>query len=229
MDEPLSIGAFSELTGITQRALRLYDERGLLTPAAVDPANGYRWYERAQLERAEVIGAARSIGMPLAEIGALLADGPEEAHRRLDRHADLVLERLHDARDGLARLHRLLARPDGGKTMDAFERGNKLYFHKPRDIEGALACYLEVAEGDPNYLTAQRYIGHNVYGREWSRWSEGLPYLENAFRLAPEDPKVLEDIGRAYVALGRAEEGRALLERAGTKVAAHAVAKLDRA
>jgi DNA-binding transcriptional MerR regulator len=48
--------------------LRLYDELGLLRPAAVDGESGYRFYDPAQLERARLIAWLRRLGMPLARI-----------------------------------------------------------------------------------------------------------------------------------------------------------------
>jgi len=38
------IGRFSEMTCLSETALRLYDENGLLLPAHVDPSSGYRYY-----------------------------------------------------------------------------------------------------------------------------------------------------------------------------------------
>ncbi|GAB2572306.1 hypothetical protein Aab01nite_03360 [Paractinoplanes abujensis] len=64
----LTIGAFARATGLTAKALRLYDESGLLTPAAVDAESGYRYYAEAQLAHARLIGRLRGIGMPLTEI-----------------------------------------------------------------------------------------------------------------------------------------------------------------
>ena len=40
----MNIGEFAALTGLGVKALRHYDERGVLTPAAVDPVSGYRKY-----------------------------------------------------------------------------------------------------------------------------------------------------------------------------------------
>jgi tetratricopeptide (TPR) repeat protein len=110
--------------------------------------------------------------------------------------------------------------------MSAFEEGNRLYYQE-RDYAGALDCYRSVPLDDPAYPTAQRLIGHNILGRAWGRWAEGIPHLETAIGLAPNDPKVLEDLGRAYVAVGRLSEGRALLQRAGSSVAEDALRNLD--
>lgn len=48
----LTIGRFADATGPTAKALRHYDEIGLLVPAPVDPDNGYRYYDTAQIEDA---------------------------------------------------------------------------------------------------------------------------------------------------------------------------------
>ncbi|HEY3894824.1 MAG TPA: MerR family transcriptional regulator [Pseudonocardiaceae bacterium] len=51
----LTIGEFARASRLTQKALRLYDELGLLPPAHVDPRSGYRTYDLAQLERAQLV------------------------------------------------------------------------------------------------------------------------------------------------------------------------------
>jgi serine/threonine protein phosphatase PrpC len=64
----LTIGAFARAAQLSTKALRLYDELGLLRPAAVDGESGYRYYDPAQLERARLIAWLRRLGMPLARI-----------------------------------------------------------------------------------------------------------------------------------------------------------------
>ncbi len=64
----VTIGAFARASGLSPKSLRLYDELGVLPPAAVDPESGYRLYDPAQLERAQLIVQLRRIGMPLADI-----------------------------------------------------------------------------------------------------------------------------------------------------------------
>ena len=64
----LTIGEFARAARLSPKALRLYDELGLLTPARVDPVSGYRFYEPGQLERARLVAWLRRLGMPLARI-----------------------------------------------------------------------------------------------------------------------------------------------------------------
>jgi DNA-binding transcriptional MerR regulator len=64
----MGIGEFAQLSRLSPKALRLYDELGLLTPARVDPDSGYRWYCDEQLERARLVAMLRQLGAPLARI-----------------------------------------------------------------------------------------------------------------------------------------------------------------
>ncbi|WP_433315452.1 MerR family transcriptional regulator [Micromonospora chersina] len=82
--ELLTIGAFARAARLTPKALRLYDELGLLPPAAVDPHSGYRYYAPAQLDRARLIAALRRAGMPLAEIRAVCGLPPDAAAEAVD-------------------------------------------------------------------------------------------------------------------------------------------------
>lgn len=66
--ELLTIGAFAKASRLSPKALRLYDELGLLTPARVDPFTGYRFYAPEQLDRARLVAWLRRLGMPLARI-----------------------------------------------------------------------------------------------------------------------------------------------------------------
>ncbi|MFG1603941.1 MerR family transcriptional regulator [Actinoplanes sp. NPDC049265] len=77
--ELLTIGGFARAAGLTPKALRLYDEQGLLRPAAVDAANGYRFYTHEQLGRARLIARLRRVDMPLARIREVCDLPPAEA------------------------------------------------------------------------------------------------------------------------------------------------------
>ena len=64
----LTIGAFARTSRLSIKALRLYDESGLLPPVRTDPDTGYRYYDPAQLERARLVAWLRRLDMPLARI-----------------------------------------------------------------------------------------------------------------------------------------------------------------
>ncbi|MFJ6609874.1 MerR family transcriptional regulator [Streptomyces sp. NPDC091289] len=71
--ELVTIGEFARLSRLSAKALRRYDELGLLRPALVDPVNGYRYYDPAQVEGARLVAWLRRIGMPLSRIGRVVA------------------------------------------------------------------------------------------------------------------------------------------------------------
>jgi len=74
VDDLMPIGEFSARSGLSPKRLRSYAAGGLLVPAAVDSASGYRYYSPGQLREAQLIDALREAGMPLADIGSLLRE-----------------------------------------------------------------------------------------------------------------------------------------------------------
>ncbi len=79
----MSIGEFARRSRLSQKALRLYDELGLLLPARVDAGSGYRYYSEDQLETARMVSLLRSIGIPLSEVSLILVSGPAEGAKRV--------------------------------------------------------------------------------------------------------------------------------------------------
>lgn len=77
--ELLTIGTFARQARLSPKALRMYDDLGLLSPTAVDAESGYRYYHPAQLERASFVGQLRRTGMPLARIRGVVDLPPAEA------------------------------------------------------------------------------------------------------------------------------------------------------
>ncbi|MDX6512800.1 MAG: family protein phosphatase, partial [Gaiellaceae bacterium] len=77
-EDLILIGRFAQVSRLSRKALRLYDESGLLRPVRVDAETGYRWYAWQQVRAARRIALLREAGMPLAEIGAFLADPRRE-------------------------------------------------------------------------------------------------------------------------------------------------------
>ncbi|VAW07348.1 Transcriptional regulator, MerR family [hydrothermal vent metagenome] len=113
------IGRFSKMTRLSIRALRLYDESGLLRPAHVDPSSGYRYYDLGQANRAEAVRILRSVDMPLDEIVAVLeTDDPELVHKQLIIHRERLAERLATQERMLAYLESLIQRKEGIMPYD---------------------------------------------------------------------------------------------------------------
>ena len=101
------IGDMARASGLSVSALRFYDGAGVLVPAAVDPATGYRRYADDQIRTARLIAGLRRVGMPLADITRAVQD-PSSVRRLLDQHLRRLEDGLADARRELSRIHALL-------------------------------------------------------------------------------------------------------------------------
>lgn len=97
-DDPLiTIGVLARASGLTPSAIRFYGDCGLLAPATVDDATGYRYYTAAQRERAVTIRQLRAIDIPLDAVAVILSSDDDTAGRLLDEHVTELERRAHDA------------------------------------------------------------------------------------------------------------------------------------
>jgi DNA-binding transcriptional MerR regulator len=104
-----TIGDFARHGRVSVRMLRHYDAIGLLRPARVDPASGYRFYAAAQLTRLNRIIALKDLGFTLQQVQQILDERVriDELHGMLRlRRAELEARMSADA----ARLTRVEAR-----------------------------------------------------------------------------------------------------------------------
>lgn len=68
----MRIGEAAAEAGMTPKALRFYEDRGLLPHTGREP-NGYRVYGPETVKRLEFIRRGRAAGLTLAQIGGILA------------------------------------------------------------------------------------------------------------------------------------------------------------
>jgi len=113
----MTIGVFSERTRLSPKALRLYDQLGLIVPASTDPVNGYRLYRDDQVERARMVGLLRRLDMPLATIAGVLDASPEDAVHVLRGYWDQVEATTAERRALVSYLQARLT----GATMSQYE------------------------------------------------------------------------------------------------------------
>jgi DNA-binding transcriptional MerR regulator/effector-binding domain-containing protein len=112
MQVRLTIGDFSRMTLVSIKALRHYHEVGLLTPAVVDPASGYRFYEPGQVPVAQVIRRFRDLGMPLEQIRQVLQAPDVQARNQvIVAHMQQMETQLAATQAVVASLRSLLERP----------------------------------------------------------------------------------------------------------------------
>ena len=117
-----SVGELAKLAGVSTRALRHYEDCGLLAPARSE--NGYRVYSAADAKRLAHILAMRSCGLPLPEIRRLLADPASDLRAALAEHLRSLRSQGDSLQDAIDRTQAALAnveRMEGMSERDAFE------------------------------------------------------------------------------------------------------------
>ncbi|GAA3304635.1 MerR family transcriptional regulator [Dactylosporangium vinaceum] len=101
-EDRLTIGAFARAAGVTPSALRFYDECGLVRPAFVDAATGYRYYRPAQVDEVVLIRRLRAAGLPLADVRRVLAGPVGAAEVLLADHLEAMERAVAEARATVA-------------------------------------------------------------------------------------------------------------------------------
>lgn len=73
--DDLSIGQMAKINEVSQRALRIYQEKGLIEPHRVDEETGFRYYTLSQCATVDMIQQMKSLGFTLDEIKYLFDSG----------------------------------------------------------------------------------------------------------------------------------------------------------
>jgi DNA polymerase-3 subunit beta len=102
-----SIGETARASGLSVSALRFYDGAGVLVPAEVDPATGYRRYADAQIRSAQLIARLRRVGLPVAEIARAMQN-PDLVRVIVDHHRRRLESGYADAQRELSRIYAML-------------------------------------------------------------------------------------------------------------------------
>lgn len=121
MDQPLhdalDIREVARRTGLTSRALRFYEARGLVKPLRT--YSGRRLYGPGELERIHQILALKRAGLTLSQIGRLTERGPLDLGALVDAQLKLIDERKAELEDARALLLSVQSRIGRGEPVDA--------------------------------------------------------------------------------------------------------------
>ncbi len=129
------IGELAAASGLSVRALRHYDELGLLTPSE-RTGSGYRLYSETEVRRLYRIVALRRLGLGLDTVGAALDGDGSELAAVVRRQRDAVVAELAERAALRDRLDALCAELDRGReptvdqlitTMEAMQMHEKYY------------------------------------------------------------------------------------------------------
>lgn len=168
--------------GVSAKALRLYEERGLLTPGRT-PA-GWRAYGPAEMQRAEEIVALRALGFSLAQVARVLAGDASGLEPALAAHQSALEGRLRHLAAAIDRIRTLRADLASGATpavsdLTALQAAPAIAFDLPWPWGG------------------ERFELRDIHPLTWLTGPLGSGKTKLAKRLAQEIP------GAAFIGLDR--------------------------
>ena len=100
--------------GVSAKALRLYERRGLIAP--VRTAAGWRAYGPPEMARAAEIVALRQLGLSLSQVARVLGGNSDSLEPALAAHQAALEDRVHQLVDAVDKVRRLRADLAGGRA-----------------------------------------------------------------------------------------------------------------
>ena len=118
MDDKMTSGEIAKKAGVSQKAVRLYDEKGLLKPTGYSEGN-YRLYDKEALQILEKIVALKQIGFSLEEIRDNLTSGDaKNIEEALELQLAVMEEKRYRIEMVIDAIKRTLARKDESLDWD---------------------------------------------------------------------------------------------------------------
>jgi effector-binding domain-containing protein len=166
------IGDFSRLGRISVKALRYYDDIGLLKPVRVDQYTGYRYYSADQLPRLGFINALKEMGLSLEEVATLISNSLTPAQMR-----DLLILKKGEIRQQLS---------EGQKRLENVEA-----LLKQIEKEGTVPDYsVVIRKIEPQVVASVRGVLPH-YGEVGQFYGEIFKHLARKLVFKPSGPPML--------------------------------------
>lgn len=104
------ISEFSKITGLTVKALRYYDQQGLLIPSVRHIDTSYRNYTEGDFERAELIKVLRSLDFSISEIKDILKgyENKEDLHYYLREKQSMIRHNIQKEKERISKIESYL-------------------------------------------------------------------------------------------------------------------------
>ena len=119
MDKKMTSGEIAKKTGVSQKAIRLYDEKGLLKPSDYSEGN-YRLYDKEALLVLEKIIALKQIGFSLEEIhDSLISEKNMNIVESLNRQLEIMEAKKYEIERTITCIRNVLLRGDGEPNWDS--------------------------------------------------------------------------------------------------------------
>ena len=196
----LRIGQLAERSGVSAKALRLYESRGLLKPCTHSAA-GYRLYGPDALRRLMQVLILKRSGFTLAEIGLLLARDATAAASLLAARIEMLERDLIDRTQALAALRSMARRVGSASTLNLDQLLESIHMGSTLKVD------FSEAERAAFQQRAER-LGSNGMQAAQRAWPELIAQVRSAMDAGTPaaDPSVV-DMGRRWHTLVVAATG----------------------
>jgi len=116
-----TINKLAEISGVTTRTLRYYDEIDLLKPARIR-SSGYRIYGRKEVDQLQQILFYRALDVSLDDIKAALSSKTYDIKEALVAHRKKLIEKREKLDLLLANVEKTILEAEGRLTMHDYEK-----------------------------------------------------------------------------------------------------------
>lgn len=194
MSDSFPIDEVVRRTGLTARALRFYEARGLITPLRTGSAR--RWFGPEELERIHRIVALKKAGLSLGDIKRLFDRKPIDLTALLEAQRDRLSQQAAEIAEGIGLIDTVLSRIGRGEPLDAatlcslIRNGDTLMTDQAQAWKEVVDRYFtpeQQAEWRERMVDATDF-SQNAYLDEWRALSARI---EAALPLDPAGPEAL--------------------------------------
>lgn len=151
----MKIKEVCERTGLTRRAVRFYEEKGLVSPD-IDAGNEYRDYSEADVRRLQLVARLRELRFSVDRIRRVL-ERPQEAEAVFDAHRRELADEHAECGTILAALEGLRLPSGGGPDalLAALERAESVPLPPPPDLEPDFGRFEDLTREERARLSAR--------------------------------------------------------------------------
>ncbi len=119
-DDLMLIGEIAAFFGVSRKAMRLYEKKGIIKPVEVDAANGYRYYSAEQVQQLNALLELKALGFSLDEIKMIIDGKTEKAPllEMLEKKRQAWQETMNSAKYKGECLDNIISNVQGSQTAE---------------------------------------------------------------------------------------------------------------
>ena len=180
-----TVNRLAQISGVSKRTLRYYDEIGLLRPERVNP-NGYRIYGQMQVDLLQQILFYRELGLPLEEIREIIKNPGFDREKALEDHLTALLQKKRQTEILISNVKKTLDSMKGRAMMSDEEKFEGFKRDLIKENEENYGREVRKAYGeDAVDASNERLAG--MSREEWNRQEELSKEILETLKAAMED------------------------------------------